>query len=123
MTDIEMEAAIIFEPFLPNALRRALEYAGDDGFVASMPALLHARVKADYDNIIWNTWFTLNSEESVVTTPQGNRVIVAVHGGGIYASGYPTKLLVSYRTYRQLSARKSPPLLIRAFGAHCQKQT
>jgi hypothetical protein len=86
MADIRMEAAIIFEPFLPNALRRALDYAGDEGFVASMPQLLHARVNADYDDIIWNTWFTSNTEESVVTTPQGNRVIVAVHGGGIFAT-------------------------------------
>jgi len=86
MTDMKMEAEIIFEPHVPNSLRRALDYAGDDGFVASMPQLLHARTNADYDNIIWNTWFTSNSEESVVTTPQGNRVVVAVHGGGIFAS-------------------------------------
>ena len=85
MADIKMQAAIIFEPHIPTALRRALQYAGDDGFVASMPALLHARTNAPYDNIIWNTWFTSNSEESVVTTPQGNRVVVAVHGGGIFA--------------------------------------
>ena len=85
MTDIRMQAAIIFEPHIPTALRRALEYAGKEGFVASMPALLHARTNAPYDNIIWNTWFTSNSEESVVTTAQGNRVVVAVHGGGIFA--------------------------------------
>ena len=86
MTDIQMEAEIIFEPHVPNALQRALEYAGDDGFVASMPQLLHARADAPYDNIIWNTWFTSNTEESVVRTPQGNHVIVAIHGGGIFAS-------------------------------------
>ncbi len=86
MADMKMEAEIIFEPHVPNALRRALEYAGEDGYVASMPQLLHARANADYDNIIWNTWFTSNSEESVVTTPQGNHVVVAVHGGGIFAS-------------------------------------
>ena len=86
MTDIKMEAEIIFEPHVPNSLRRALEYAGDEGFVASMPQLLHARTHADYDNIIWNTWFTSYSEESVVTTPQGNHVVVAIHGGGIFAS-------------------------------------
>ena len=51
-----------------------------------MPQLLHARTHAPYDNIIWNTWFTANSEESVVRTPQGNHVVVAVHGGGILAS-------------------------------------
>ncbi len=81
-----MVAAIIFEPHIPTALRRALQYAGDDGFVASMPQLLHARTNAPYDNIIWNTWFTSYTEESVVTTPQGNHVVVAVHGGGIFAS-------------------------------------
>ena len=86
MTENKMEAEIFFEAHKPDALRRAQEYAGDDGFVASMPQLLHARATADYDNIIWNTWFTANSEESVVTTPQGNQVVVAIHGGGIYAS-------------------------------------
>ncbi len=83
---MKMQAAMFFEPHIPTALRRALDYAGDDGFVASMPALLRARTNASYDNIIWNTWFTANSEESLVTTPQGNRVVVAVHGGGIFAS-------------------------------------
>ncbi len=86
MADVKMEAEIIFEPHVPNALRRALRYAGNDGFVASIPQLLHARVNAAYDNIIWNTWFTSNSDESVVTTAQVNRVVVAVHGGGIFAS-------------------------------------
>jgi len=86
MAAIKLEAKIIFEPHVPNALRRALEYAGDDGFVASMPQLLHARANASYDNIIWNTWFTSNTEESVVTTPQGKHVVVAVHGGGIFSS-------------------------------------
>ncbi len=95
MQDIKMEAAIIFESHLPNALRRALEYAGADGFVASMPQLLHARANASYDNIIWNTWFTSNSEESVVKTPQGHSVVVAVHGGGIYAS--PERFERTYR--------------------------
>ena len=86
MADIRMQAAMLFEPHIPTALRRALRYAGDDGFVASLPQLLHARANAPYDNIIWNTWFTSNSEECVVTTKQGNHVVVAVHGGGILAT-------------------------------------
>jgi hypothetical protein len=85
--DLRMEAAIIFESYLPDALCRALEYAGDDGFVASMPQLLHARTNAPYDNEIWNTRsFASNSEENVIRTRQGNHVVVAVHGGGIFAS-------------------------------------
>lgn len=81
-----MVAAIFFESYATIALQRALRYAGEDGFVSSMPQLLHARVNAPFDNIIWNTWFTSNSEESVVTTLQGNHVVVTVHGGGIFAS-------------------------------------
>ena len=78
-----MQPAIVFEPHIPTALRRALEYAGDDGFVASLPDLLRARARAPYDNIVWNTWFTSHSEECVVATPQGNPVVVAIHGGGV----------------------------------------
>ena len=89
-----MEASIIYESHLPDALRRALIYAGNNGFVASMPQLLHARVNATYDNIIWNTWFTSNSEEVVATTRHGNHVVVAVHGGGIFAS--PERFLGLY---------------------------
>jgi len=82
-----MEAAVIFDSYLPDALRRALDYAGDDGFVASMPQLLRARTNAPYDNEIWNIRsFASNSEESVVRTPGGSHVMVAVHGGGIFAS-------------------------------------
>ncbi len=84
---IRMEAAIIFDSYLPNALRRALSYAGEDGFVASMPQLLHARTHAPYDNDVWNIRsFTSTSEESVVRTRQGNHVVVTVHGGGLFAS-------------------------------------
>jgi hypothetical protein len=86
MKGIKMVAEIIFESYATIAFRCALEYAGDDGFVASMPQLLHARANAPYDNIIWNTWFRANSEENVVTTKQGNHVVVTVHGGGIFAS-------------------------------------
>ena len=82
-----MEAAVIFDSYLPDALRRAHEYAGDDGFVASMPQLLHARANAPCDNEIWDIRsFASNSEENVVRTRRGNHVVVAVHGGGIFAS-------------------------------------
>jgi len=83
---MKMEAAIFFDSYLPDALRRALDYAGGDGYVASLPALLRARANAPFDNIIWNTWFSPNSEESLLTTPQGNLVVVTVHGGGIFGS-------------------------------------
>ncbi len=94
-SDSSMDARIFFDSYGALALRQAVIYAGDDGFVASLPQLLHARVNADYDNVIWNTWITANSEESVVTTPQGNHVVVTVHGGGIF--GKPSRLERSLR--------------------------
>ena len=90
-----MVAAIFFDSYATAALRQALRYAGDSGFVASLPQLLHARVNASYDNVIWNTWFTANSEESVVRTAQDNPVVVTVHGGGIFAT--PERRERSYR--------------------------
>ena len=95
MTDLRMEATVIFDSYLPEALRQALNYAGDNGYVASLPQLLHARACAAYDTIIWNTWFAANSEESVVRTALGNHVVVAVHGGGIYTS--PERFEQTYR--------------------------
>lgn len=87
MSDVKMEAQVIFDSYLPNALFRALEFASTDGFVASMPQLLHARSNAPFDNDVWNLpAFTTYSEESVATTAQGNQVVVAVHGGGLFAS-------------------------------------
>ena len=94
MTDNKMEAAIFYDSNLPDALQQALGYAGDDGYVASLPQLLHARVNAAYDNILWNTWFTSNSEESVLRTPQGNHVLATLHGGGIF--GTPERFLKLY---------------------------
>ena len=81
-----MEASIFFDSYLPLAMRQAVEYAGKDGFVASLPQLLKARATASYDNIIWSTHFNPNSEENLLITPQGNRVVVTVHGGGIFGS-------------------------------------
>jgi len=101
MNESRMEAAIIFESHLPEALRQALEYAGEHGFVASMPQLLHARANAADDNEIWKARsFTSNSEENLFTTKQGNRVVVAVHGGGIFASPERFKRLYHASTSR-----------------------
>ena len=42
---------------------------------------------------------------------------------GSSPSGCPAEPLVSYQINRQLSGWNLPPLVIRAFGAHCQEQT
>lgn len=108
-----MEAAIIFDPHLPDALGRALDYAGEEGFVASLPQLLRARTHAPYDNEIWNIHaFTSNSEESAVRTRQGNHVAVIVHGGGVFAS--PERFR---RLYRASTSRHSEFGFTGLFGA------
>ncbi len=112
-----MVAAILFDSYGTVALQRALRYAGDDGFVASLPALLHARANTPYDNIIWNTWFTANSEENVVSTQQGNHVVVSVHGGGIFAS--PERF---ERSYRADSSRWNPEGFTGQYAAKISEQ-
>ena len=117
MNDTRMEATIVFDSYLPDALRRALDYAGEHGFVASMPQLLHARANARYDNIVWNTWFSSNSEETVFRTPRGNPVLVSVHGGGIFAS--PERF---ERVYRSSVDRFSPEGYTGQYAAKISEQ-
>ena len=47
----------------------------------------------------------------------------AVESRGFSPCGYPHKPLVSFRINRQLSGWNLPPLIIRAFGAHCHLPT
>src|ERR1700691_490942 len=42
---------------------------------------------------------------------------------GSSPAGHPAEPLVSYQINRQLSGWNLPPLVIRAFGAHCQEET
>ena len=42
---------------------------------------------------------------------------------GSSPASYPAEPLVSFRINRQLSGWNPPPLMIRAFGAHCQQAT
>jgi hypothetical protein len=42
---------------------------------------------------------------------------------GFSPAGYPAEPLVSHQINRQLSKTNLSPLVIRAFGAHCQLQT
>jgi hypothetical protein len=81
-----MEAKIFFGTNKPIVLRRALRYAGQEGYVASMPELIHARTASDFDNVLWNAWYNSYSEECVVTSPRGNHVVITIHGGGIYST-------------------------------------
>lgn len=81
------DVRVFNEPHLPDGLRKAKEYAGSKGFIASLPEIFKARVRAPFDNEIWNNWFTTMSEESVVFDKNKNKtVVVLIHGGGILSS-------------------------------------
>ena len=69
---------------MPAAKRKALENAQKGGYVASLPQILHSRVVSPADSEIWQNWFTANSEENIGRTAQGNPVVIAVHGTGLW---------------------------------------
>ncbi len=70
-----------------DAYRRALRFASRrNGFVASLPQLVDARLMADGSDFVWTNWFTANSEEDFGVTKQGSLVVAVTHGGGILSS-------------------------------------
>jgi hypothetical protein len=54
-------------------------------------------------------------------TPLDQRPVSSGHRASTL--GYSAEPLVSYQINRQLSGWNLPPLVIRAFGAHCQYAT
>src|SRR3979411_658716 len=64
------------------------------------------------------------AQASLTLRPAGllNRLTRPLSRGSSPA-GYPAEPLVSYQINRQLSGWNLPPLVIRAFGAHCQQAT
>ncbi len=88
----QVEGRVFYNTNLPNALRLAQAYSTKDGYIASMPQLLHGRNVASFTDEIWTNWYTANSEEDVVTDSQGRfgkkdrPVVVVLHGGGILGS-------------------------------------
>lgn len=80
------EGEAFYNDRLPNALRKAQEYAGKQGYVASLPELVKARISASPEQEIWTNWYTANSEEDIGTTKQGKPILFVVHGNGILSS-------------------------------------
>ena len=74
---------------LPIALEQALEHAGSNGIVATMPELIAAKVKADKSHKFWKKWYTTHTEENVGVDKKGRfysknePVLVVVNGEGI----------------------------------------
>ena len=78
-----------YDDNLSDALQQALDHAGSDGIVASMPELIVAKIKADENHDFWKNWHTVHTEENIGMDKKGifygkdEPVLVIVNGGGI----------------------------------------
>ena len=74
---------------IPIALQQALEHAGEEGIVATMPELIAAKAKAEKSHEFWKNWYTVHTEENIGIDKKGRfytrntPVLVVVNGGGI----------------------------------------
>ncbi len=75
------------EPFddenLAAALRKAQDYVDEDGFVLTMPELLQAKTAADSNHTYWQKGYDVLTDEYVGPGPDGNPIVVVLHGGGL----------------------------------------
>ena len=91
--EVSLDAIIAGTPFYDSkisvALQHVLEYATSDGYVATMPELIAAKIKADKDNFLWQDWYSVHTEENIGIDKKGRfytkdePVLVVVNGGGI----------------------------------------
>jgi hypothetical protein len=88
-----LKGAAFYDENIPAALRAAQEFAGKEGYVASLPQIVGMRVK---DHLPFNKWFIALSEEDVGRTAQGKPVVAVVHGAGILTS--PERIQQAYDT-------------------------
>ena len=74
---------------LAVALGEALDYVGTDGYVATMPELISAKLKAEKSHDFWQKWYAVHTEENIGIDQKGRfyaanePVLVLVNGGGI----------------------------------------
>ena len=87
--DDVIKGKTFYDSKLPVALRQALEHAGPEGIVATMPELIAAKLKADKKHDFWKQWYTVHTEENIGLDRKGRfykrdtSVLVVVNGGGI----------------------------------------
>jgi hypothetical protein len=84
-----LKGKMFYESNLPDALQQALDHAGSTGYVATMPELIAAKVKAGDDHDFYQNWLTVHTEENIGVDQKGRfyganePVLVLVNGGGI----------------------------------------
>ncbi|MBU4456460.1 MAG: hypothetical protein KKA65_03075 [Nanoarchaeota archaeon] len=81
------------------ALQEALDFIGTDGYVATMPELIAAKIKADKSHDFWQKWYAIHTEENIGVDKKGRfytanePVLVLVNGGGILT---PDRIMKAY---------------------------
>ena len=91
---MDRERKSFYDSHSPNALREAQIYAGQKGFVATMPQLLQMKVLAPKSDALWKNWYTTTSEELVGKSKQGTAHVVLVHNG-IFSN--PERIETAYK--------------------------
>lgn len=64
------EVEEFYDKRLPNALRKAQDYADKEGFVAGMPHLIEWRA-SDYQSPFWDKWYNTSTEEHIIPDSTG----------------------------------------------------
>lgn len=85
---------------------------GKKGYIASLPQIISIRIKTPYEEnydgpIIWRHGFRAYSEETAGKTPQGNPVILVIHGGGIFGLPQHIKKAMDLGLTKAYTARLS----------------
>jgi hypothetical protein len=81
------------------ALQEALDFAGTNGYVATMPELITAKLKAEKSHDFWQNWYCVHTEENIGIDTKGRfytanqPVLVLVNGGGILT---PDRIMKAY---------------------------
>ncbi len=84
---------------LSVALQEALDFARPNGYVATMPELIAAKLKAEKSHDFWQKWYTVHTEENIGVDSKGRfytanePVLVVVNGGGILT---PKRIMKAY---------------------------
>jgi len=74
---------------MSTALQQALDFAGPNGYVATIPELIAAKLNAGDDHDFYQNWYTIHTEENIGIDLKGRfytanePVLVLVNGGGI----------------------------------------
>jgi hypothetical protein len=74
---------------LAESLQEAMDFAGTDGSVASLPYLVAGKALAGIDNYLWKNAFTALSSENIgidkrgIYVKPGNAVLITIHGVGV----------------------------------------